>query len=61
MQVGSQPQDPGKRPWVLGVLPLAPDIAERREGVAVELNLSLALLGTLLTFTVFCETGIVLV
>lgn len=56
MQVGSQPQDPGKGPWVLGLLPLAPDIAERREGAA-ELNLSLALLGTLLSFTVFCEMG----
>lgn len=57
MQVGSQPQDPGKGPWVLGVLPLAPDIAERREGAAVEPCLSLALLGTLLSFPVFCEMG----
>lgn len=32
MQVGSQPQDPGKGPWILGVLSLAPDIAERRKG-----------------------------
>lgn len=54
MQVGSQPQDPGKGPWVLGVLPLAPDFADRREGAAVELNFSLALLGTLLS-----EMGIV--
>lgn len=29
MQVGSQPRDPGKGLWVLGVLPLASDIAEK--------------------------------
>lgn len=56
MRVGSQPQDPGKGLWVLGVLPLASDIAEkgRQKGC-----LGLGSPGTLLSFAVFGEMGMV--
>lgn len=56
MQVGSQPLDPGKGLWALGVLPLAPDIVEKgwQKGC-----LGLDSLGTLLSFTVFGEMGMV--
>lgn len=32
MQVGSWPQDPGKGPWVLGVLPLAQTLQKEEKG-----------------------------
>jgi hypothetical protein len=32
MQVGSQPQDPGKGPWVLKLLPLAPALQREEKG-----------------------------
>lgn len=56
MQVGSQSLDPGKGLWVLGVLPLTPDIVEKgwQKGC-----LGRDSLGTHLSFTVFGEMGTV--